>query len=160
MVVRWALFGAYAFLGGSGRIAPERAHAFLVRFDDERLARGGDMAWDGWSGTVALLGFRDLAERRERAVADARLLSDDEGAAVFASTLAKAEAGDPSRFPDHGLGYLDDAIAEREATLPGDEEDEHEPGEPVHNPLRHVGRNDPCPCGSGRKFKKCCLEAA
>ncbi len=21
----------------------------------------------------------------------------------------------------------------------------------------HVGRNDPCPCGSGRKFKKCCL---
>jgi uncharacterized protein YecA (UPF0149 family) len=19
-----------------------------------------------------------------------------------------------------------------------------------------VGRNDPCPCGSGRKFKKCC----
>ena len=22
-----------------------------------------------------------------------------------------------------------------------------------------VGRNDPCPCGSGRKFKKCCLAA-
>ena len=21
----------------------------------------------------------------------------------------------------------------------------------------HVGRNDPCPCGSGKKFKKCCL---
>ena len=21
-----------------------------------------------------------------------------------------------------------------------------------------VGRNDPCPCGSGRKFKKCCLQ--
>ena len=20
-----------------------------------------------------------------------------------------------------------------------------------------VGRNDPCPCGSGKKFKKCCL---
>ena len=28
---------------------------------------------------------------------------------------------------------------------------------PVYNPLRDVGRNDPCPCGSGRKFKKCCL---
>jgi uncharacterized protein len=23
-----------------------------------------------------------------------------------------------------------------------------------------VGRNDPCPCGSGRKYKKCCLSAA
>lgn len=22
---------------------------------------------------------------------------------------------------------------------------------------RKVGRNDPCPCGSGKKFKKCCL---
>jgi preprotein translocase subunit SecA len=20
---------------------------------------------------------------------------------------------------------------------------------------KHVGRNDPCPCGSGKKFKKC-----
>ncbi|MDG2285973.1 MAG: SEC-C metal-binding domain-containing protein [Alphaproteobacteria bacterium] len=20
-----------------------------------------------------------------------------------------------------------------------------------------VGRNDPCPCGSGKKFKKCCI---
>ena len=26
-------------------------------------------------------------------------------------------------------------------------------------PIRHekVGRNEPCPCGSGRKYKKCCL---
>jgi uncharacterized protein len=25
-------------------------------------------------------------------------------------------------------------------------------------PLRtKTGRNDPCPCGSGRKYKKCCL---
>jgi uncharacterized protein YecA (UPF0149 family) len=22
-----------------------------------------------------------------------------------------------------------------------------------------VGRNDPCPCGSGKKFKKCCLNS-
>ena len=22
-----------------------------------------------------------------------------------------------------------------------------------------VGRNDPCPCGSGRKYKKCCQES-
>ncbi len=21
-----------------------------------------------------------------------------------------------------------------------------------------IGRNDPCPCGSGKKYKKCCLE--
>jgi uncharacterized protein YecA (UPF0149 family) len=25
----------------------------------------------------------------------------------------------------------------------------------VRNALKDVGRNDPCPCGSGKKFKKC-----
>ena len=25
--------------------------------------------------------------------------------------------------------------------------------------LPKAGRNDPCPCGSGRKYKKCCLSA-
>ena len=23
--------------------------------------------------------------------------------------------------------------------------------------MKKIGRNDPCPCGSGNKFKKCCL---
>ena len=25
--------------------------------------------------------------------------------------------------------------------------------------MESIGRNDPCPCKSGRKYKKCCLEA-
>ena len=29
--------------------------------------------------------------------------------------------------------------------------------EPATNPYKDIGRNDPCPCGSGRKYKKCCL---
>ncbi|MGH3821577.1 MAG: YecA family protein [Pseudonocardiaceae bacterium] len=28
------------------------------------------------------------------------------------------------------------------------------------DPASHVGRNSPCPCGSGRKFKACCLRDA
>jgi len=23
--------------------------------------------------------------------------------------------------------------------------------------MKKVGRNEPCPCGSGKKYKKCCL---
>jgi len=34
------------------------------------------------------------------------------------------------------------------------------PAGPAVNPHKNVGRNDPCPCGSGKKFKKCCLTAA
>jgi preprotein translocase subunit SecA len=26
-----------------------------------------------------------------------------------------------------------------------------------HRPEPKIGRNEPCPCGSGRKFKLCCL---
>ncbi|WP_027351079.1 SEC-C metal-binding domain-containing protein [Halotalea alkalilenta] len=32
---------------------------------------------------------------------------------------------------------------------------DHGPREPVRNALKDIGRNDPCPCGSGKKFKKC-----
>jgi uncharacterized protein YchJ len=32
-----------------------------------------------------------------------------------------------------------------------------------HNPTpyveRLVGRNEPCPCGSGKKYKRCCMRA-
>jgi preprotein translocase subunit SecA len=28
---------------------------------------------------------------------------------------------------------------------------------PTHRQTDKIGRNDPCPCGSGKKYKKCCL---
>lgn len=33
----------------------------------------------------------------------------------------------------------------------------HSTALPVESPRAKVGRNAPCPCGSGRKYKKCCL---
>ena len=30
--------------------------------------------------------------------------------------------------------------------------------EPVRNAAKKVGPNDPCPCGSGKKYKKCCMQ--
>ena len=29
--------------------------------------------------------------------------------------------------------------------------------QPRQNTQKKIGRNDPCPCESGKKFKKCCL---
>ena len=29
-------------------------------------------------------------------------------------------------------------------------------GQPVRRETPKIGRNDPCPCGSGKKYKKCC----
>lgn len=31
--------------------------------------------------------------------------------------------------------------------------------EPIRHRDRRVGRNDPCPCGSGKKYKNCCMRA-
>ena len=30
------------------------------------------------------------------------------------------------------------------------------PDQPAAPVAKHIGRNDPCPCGSGKKYKKCC----
>jgi uncharacterized protein YecA (UPF0149 family) len=31
------------------------------------------------------------------------------------------------------------------------------PQQPYRRPDPKIGRNDRCPCGSGKKFKQCCL---
>ena len=30
--------------------------------------------------------------------------------------------------------------------------------QPIRNKDKKVGPNDPCPCGSGKKYKKCCMQ--
>jgi preprotein translocase subunit SecA len=36
----------------------------------------------------------------------------------------------------------------------------HRDAMPLHRDEPKVGRNDPCPCGSGKKYKKCCGRGA
>jgi len=62
---------------------------------------------------------------------------------------------------DDRLGSRFDRRRENEARykagLPGEDEAPlPKPVEPIKVDGRDVGRNDPCPCGSGRKYKKCC----
>lgn len=46
---------------------------------------------------------------------------------------------------------------QRKAGLPGeDDEPLPPPVETIRADGKAVGRNDPCPCGSGKKYKKCC----
>ncbi len=71
---------------------------------------------------------------------------------------------------DGRRGLVDDAVKETEQwrrldqDYPQDDEEEDDDGgdydeEPVVPATRAaptVGRNAPCPCGSGKKYKKCC----
>ncbi|MDX8478348.1 DUF1186 domain-containing protein [Mesorhizobium sp. VK24D] len=100
---------------------------------------------------------------------------------------AEQEPGDIGRFDRASLSYIEDVLVALDWTRGPDDdfdfaegddfeldEDDFEPdgdegwqpalpdlawssAKPVTNPRRDVGRNDPCPCGSGKKFKKCCL---
>ena len=44
---------------------------------------------------------------------------------------------------------------QQQAAIDGTQVDRKQ--EPIRNRTDRVGRNDPCPCGSGKKFKNCCI---
>ena len=59
------------------------------------------------------------------------------------------------RFFNHCRPFVVELADLWQRTTP-DEPSETDPATPVRVKPK-VGRNDPCPCGSGRKYKKCCL---
>jgi len=165
-MVRDSLFRAAIFLTWESRIDRARMVAFLEKFGTGELAVAGEFVWNAWLDAIALLGLRQL----EPLVIEAssRGLIDDSNydANDFQAQLEHAERNpeDRSRFREVEFGYLDNVVD----TLRGFSSDDEETGEaddepvdnqPVINPWRHVGRNDPCPCGSGKKAKRCCLAA-
>ncbi len=174
--VRDTVLGAAAFLTWEGRIERDRMRDFLERFHAERLADDDDIAWIGWLEAIARLGLRDLASLVHSAWDDGRVpmgmleLSDFEDD-LLAAGQSPNDIED--RFERAGLGYIDDVLEALEwsrHTGNRDGEGWQSPfpektwldelsslTAPVTNPWRHVGRNDPCPCGSGKKAKKCCL---
>jgi preprotein translocase subunit SecA len=46
---------------------------------------------------------------------------------------------------------------QQDAAIAGSQRSPEKKREPVRNVGKKVGRNDPCPCGSGKKFKACCM---
>jgi preprotein translocase subunit SecA len=46
---------------------------------------------------------------------------------------------------------------QQEAAIAGSQRSTEKKREPVRNLEKRPGRNDPCPCGSGKKYKACCM---
>jgi curved DNA-binding protein CbpA len=64
-----------------------------------------------------------------------------------------------TRNPEKMMGERDKKLNKLKARNPGWEDEdggEEEKSEPIRRDMPKVGRNDPCPCGSGKKYKKCC----
>ena len=154
--IRDALWHAATTLVFVGRIDRAIMRAFILRFDAEKLAPKGDFAWIGWLCTIAHLGYADVASGIGAVWIDQRLPANVIERRDFEADLAAALAAptDMARLKRDGIGLVDD-VAEALYWVDWDG-----PPAPLVNPMRDVGRNDPCPCGSGKKFKKCCLAAA
>ncbi len=53
---------------------------------------------------------------------------------------------------------MDEMKQEEQQNLTFSHSDETVAKQPIKRTDKKVGRNDPCPCGSGKKYKKCCMD--
>jgi preprotein translocase subunit SecA len=93
-----------------------------------------DLMWKGIEERVV-----DIVYRIEQVEDEALRSTWRETAAIHAEAAPAVPAGPAANV---------DAVQESGS--------EPAAAEPIRNVGRKVGRNDPCPCGSGRKFKNCC----
>lgn len=128
----------------------------------DRLYQGwlqDDPTWGwgyiGWSDCYHW-GFKDTA------------LDQAKAAQIVSQALAVADLRDRADVVDRAVEIYrangdEERASELQAELDSLQTIDQEP-EPLDwqplpaSPVRveHVGRNDPCPCGSGKKYKKCC----
>ena len=159
--------------------------AEAARFLDEAQVRleaePGCFVWDGWQSAVAMLGVAELTPRVkdafDRGMIDRSWLAYEDFKEDLDYALAHPDA--PHRKWHDEYSFFDDTAGELSNWYGFSEQyfadrrryERHELRErrtrlvvsaaaPLVNPTRSVGRNDACPCGSGLKYKRCCLNAA
>jgi uncharacterized protein len=168
---RDAALTAMAYLAHTGQLPGEDMRSYLLHLMAEMQPQANSFVWTSWVIAVAALGDADFVQQvrrifrlgfvsREIMTFDdfkrdlERTLDDPDGMATFAHDHV-------APFED-AIGTLSGWYAFSEERREDEERGMETwswpaPSESRRNPLRDVGRNDPCPCGSGRKYKKCCL---
>ena len=169
--VRSRMLESIAMLTLGGALPRSQTEVFLRDCYDTLEPRHDNFVWSGWQSAIARLGFTALEplvrEAFARDLIDPSWLHLEHFLDDLAYAVAHPDAPVPP--PDRDFEAFEDTVAELEHW------DCFEPqretrnafkslvasasGTPARNPFRDVGRNDPCPCGSGKKFKKCCLGA-
>ncbi len=175
--VRAGALEVLAYLTARGHVAREEAQAYLLRLYDTLQPQHASFVWVGWQSAVALLGLEAMSGLVRQAFARGLIDPMDTSYDLFCKDLGRTLA-DPERmagFRYDRIALLDDAIGELSGWYAFSDEAKRDQArraagragiglEPAAasqlaiNPFKGVGRNDPCPCGSGKKFKKCCLQ--
>jgi uncharacterized protein len=119
----------------------------------------GTFLWEFWAE-----GFGKAIALRPRAWSTFKDRPDDDQAAdafgmlVALATIARATDEDPDLYDqlDEQVSY---EAPQMIATCVMELHHDRLSGHQLKPRTEKVGRNDPCPCGSGKKYKKCCLQA-
>ena len=166
--VRAKMLQTIAMLTRRGELPRDATAAFLRDCFSQLEPRKDCFVWSGWIDAVAWLGLIELKPLAQQAFQRKSIdpewltLKDFEEDLQYSVDHPDAEP----LHPDGELTLFGETVAELSKWVDlkpqtqNKDTPEWEPdflGMPVRDPLRKVGRNDPCPCGSGKKFKKCCL---
>jgi hypothetical protein len=166
--VRAKMLQTVAMLTQRGELPREATATFLRDCFAQLEPRKDCFVWSGWIDAVAWLGLTELkplaqqAFQRKSIDPEWLVFKDFEEDLQYSVDHPDAEP----LHPDGELTLFGETVAELSKWVDlnpqtqAEDKPEWEPdslGMPVRDPLRKVGRNDPCPCGSGKKFKKCCL---
>jgi hypothetical protein len=139
--------------------------AWLAR---EGLEREPSYVWSALASESAdmeaLVVFPELRRAYDEGLIDPRTIGRSELDEVEASPRGDLFERMKDRYPpiddvaeatSWWARFGEFASKRRDAVTLTDGFDDDRPAEPYRAPVK-VGRNEPCPCGSGKKYKKCC----
>ena len=154
---RAAGLSALQLLVTVGRLPRETVIAYLTHLFEGGLERTPNYVWDCLVQRAQMLHAVELLPAIRRAFAEELTIPFFNCLEDVERTFArdrKAVLAELVQDHDH---LIDDTAAElKKWAVFQPEALSGGPAEPAVKPAK-IGRNDPCPCGSGKKYKKCCL---
>jgi hypothetical protein len=153
--VRGAALRGVRVLYLAGRMSRDEAVA-AYRDLFRRARREYSAFWDQLISAVTFMGPEELMDEIRQAydedLVDSFFISMDD----VERALAQGQDRTLQELREHRKGLIDDTAAELEswARLPPEPVESASQGQRIVGPK--IGRNQPCPCGSGKKYKKCC----
>jgi hypothetical protein len=165
--IRARMLDALAMVTLRGELPREEAARFLQTCFADLQPQSDCHVWAGWQGAIAMLGLSELKPLVKQAFERGLIASYVIELEDFEQDLQRTLEGKPYAGAKDEYELFGDTIdtlsrwhafaPKREKARPVVRAWQPPSSIPAVNPLRSVGRNDPCPCGSGKKFKKCCL---
>jgi hypothetical protein len=170
--IRAGMCEALAMVALRGELGRAVAGRFLRDAFIEIRPQAECYVWVGWQSAIAMLGMSDfellVKKAFDRGFIDRHVLGFDH----FEEDLRRGieRPGEPRHPGDRDCTLFGDTIEELsgwycfseqyradQARWRREAEVNRAHSQHPENPFKGVGRNDRCPCGSGKKFKKCCL---